>query len=242
MTDIECLYPDWPAPPQVRAACTTRLGGVSRAPYAELNVATHVGDTSEAVETNRAMLSQALALPSEPAWLQQCHGVHIVDAHTDEREADASFATRPGAVCVVQTADCLPVLLCSKTDSWIAAVHVGWRGLVAGIVPAAVAAYPGEPEDLLAWLGPAISASHYEVDSPVREALGSELSAVALQETGRVGHWHLDLVAAARWSLSQAGVDAHFGGRWCTYSDARRFYSYRREPTTGRMATLIWLT
>ena len=243
MPEPEFVYPDWPAPDNVRAATSTRLGGISGSPYAEFNLAAHVGDVPADVRENRQILKRALGLPSEPYWLEQQHGARVRDVQSGPEiaQADASHAACAGPVCVVQTADCLPVLLCSRQADWVAAAHAGWRGLTANVLSAVIRAYPGEPGDLLAWLGPAISAECYEVDEPVREALGEELASVALRSSGRAGHWFLDLTAAAAWQLEQAGVAMHCGGGWCTYRDERRFYSHRRDRTTGRMATLIWL-
>ncbi len=243
MTEPRFLYPDWPAPGNVRAAASTRAGGVSRGAYAGLNLAAHVGDQPGDVAENRKILAQALRLPGEPYWLDQRHGAGVREARIRPGpvSADASHTASAGPVCVVQTADCLPVLLCSRNGDWVAAAHAGWRGIAANVLGAAIRAYPGLPADLMAWLGPAISAACYEVDTPVRDALGEELAAVAWRPSGRAGHGSLDLVAAAAWQLGQAGVADCFGGRWCTFQDERRFYSHRRDRTTGRMATLIWL-
>ena len=243
MTELEFIYPDWPVPGHVRAAASTRVGGISRDAYAGLNLAAHVGDRPEDVAENRRILMQALQLPSEPYWLDQQHGAGVREAQTmpETASADASHTTSVGPVCVVQTADCLPVLLCSRKGDWVAAAHAGWKGIAANVLEATVRAYPGLPADLLAWLGPAISAEFYEVDEPVREALGEGLSSVALRPSNRAGHWLLDLASAAAWQLEQAGVADCFGGNWCTFRDERLFYSHRRDRTTGRMATLIWL-
>lgn len=243
MAELEFICPDWPAPSHVRAVASTRVGGISRGAYAGLNLAAHVGDRLEDVVENRKILMQALQLPSEPDWLDQRHGAGVREARTisEAASADASHTTSAGPVCVVQTADCLPVLLCSREGDWVAAVHAGWKGIAANVLEATVRAYPGLPADLLAWLGPAISAEFYEVDEPVREALGEGLSSVALRPSDRTRHWLLDLASAAAWQLERAGVAGCFGGSWCTFQDERLFYSHRRDRTTGRMATLIWL-
>lgn len=243
VTELEFVYPDWPAPSHVRAVASTRVGGISRGAYAGLNLAAHVGDRPEDVAENRKILMQALQLPSKPYWLNQQHGAGVREARTmsETASADASHTTSAGPVCVVQTADCLPVLLCSRKGDWVAAAHAGWKGIAANVLEATVRAYSGSPADLLAWLGPAISAEFYEVDEPVREALGEALSSAALRPSDRTGHWLLDLASAAAWQLEQAGVVDCFGGSWCTFRDERLFYSHRRDRTTGRMATLIWL-
>lgn len=243
MTEPEFLYPDWPAPGHVRAAASTRIGGVSRNAYAGFNLASHVGDQPEDVRENRRILARALGLPGEPYWLEQQHGAEVREAK-DESErapADASYTTRTGVVCVVQTADCLPVLLCSRRGDWVAAAHAGWRGIAANVLRAAVGTYPGSPGDLLAWLGPAISAECYEVDEPVRAALDDSLAAAAMRPSDRVGHGFLDLAAAAAWQLGQAGVESRYAAGGCTFRDERRFYSHRRNQATGRMAALIWM-
>ena len=243
MTELELVYPDWPVPGHVRAVASTRVGGVSRGAYSGLNLALHVGDRPEDVVENRKILMQTLQLPNEPYWLDQQHGTRVREVRTTPEAAlaDVGYTTSAGPVCVVQTADCLPVLLCSRKGDWVAAAHAGWKGIAAHVLEAAVRAYSGFPADLLAWLGPAISTEFYEVDVPVRGALGEELSSVALHPSDRAGHWFLDLAAAATWQLGQAGVDSCFGGHWCTFRDERLFYSHRRNQTTGRMATLIWL-
>ena len=241
MTELCWVVPDWPAPARVQAAATTRLGGVSLPPCEGLNLADHVGDAPVAVQENRRRLRQALELPSEPCWLRQQHGSSVRDAAAGPADADASFASQAGAVCAVQTADCLPVLLCSRRGDWVAAVHAGWRGLARNVLQAAVDAYPGEPTELMAWLGPCISVPHYEVDESVRASLGGELAAAALREGRRPGHWQMDLPAGAVWRLAQAGVADCYGCGLCTYEDGRRFFSHRREPRSGRMAALIWM-
>ena len=243
MAKPEFIYPDWPAPGHVRAATSTRIGGVSRSAYAEFNLAAHVGDRPEDVGQNREILARTLQLPGEPYWLDQQHGAVVREARItpESAKADASHTACAGPICAVQTADCLPVLLCSRKGDWVAAAHAGWRGIAANVLQAAVHAYPGPAEDLLVWLGPAISVKFYEVDDPVRAVLGKELASVALRPSGRAGHWLLDLTSAAAWQLEQAGVGCRYGGEECTFQDERRFYSHRRDRMTGRMATLIWM-
>ena len=243
MAEPEFIVPDWPAPGHVRAAASTRIGGTSRNAYASFNLAMHVGDQPEDVRENRGAMMQILRLPSEPYWLNQQHGARIREAQVvpELAQADASYTACAGPVCVVQTADCLPVLLCSRKGDWVAAAHAGWRGIAANVLQVTVRAFPGLPEDLLAWLGPAISAEFYEVDDPVRAALGEELARVALRPSGHAGHWLLDLKSAATWQLVQAGVGHCYGAEECTFENERRFYSHRRDRITGRMATMIWM-
>ncbi|GAB6040495.1 peptidoglycan editing factor PgeF [Endothiovibrio diazotrophicus] len=238
------LLPNWPAPATVRAAVTTRLGGVSARPYDSFNLATHVEDDPRAVAVNRARLREALGLPAEPCWLNQIHGTGIVDAAAAAPgcEADGAFATVSGVVCVVMTADCLPVLLCDLRGRRVAAVHAGWRGLLDGVVEAAVARLERPGEGLMAWLGPAIGPAAFEVGDEVRDAfLADDPGCVGAFRPSPAGRWLADLYHLACRRLARIGIDEVYGGGLCTYRDAGRFYSYRRDGRTGRMASLIWL-
>lgn len=236
------IVPDWPAPANVRALVTTRAGGVSRGPYASLNLASHVGDAAAAVAENRRRLRAQL--PDEPRWLAQVHGIRVVDAAAVASgiEADASLARRAGTVCAVMTADCLPVLLCDAEAGAVCAAHAGWRGLAGGVIEAAVAAMRCPPETLLAWLGPAIGPQAFEVGAEVRETFLAHApeaaTAFAAKENGK---WLADLYRLAGQRLKALGVARVFGGGFCAFSDAERFYSFRREKATGRMASLIWM-
>lgn len=238
----ELLRPDWPAPPAVRAVQTLRGGGCSPAPWDSFNLGDHVGDEPVRVAANRARL-RAL-LPDEPRWLCQVHGTRVVDAAAVDGvpEADAALARQPGTVCAVMTADCLPVLLCDRAGTVVAAAHAGWRGLEAGVLEATVAAMGVAPGELLAWFGPAIGARSFEVGSEVRAVFVARDPAAtdAFRACGG-GKWLADIYALARQRLMAAGVAAVYGGDWCTVSDPARFFSYRRDGVTGRMATLIWL-
>lgn len=238
------ITPDWPAPSRVRACCTTRLGGVSRAPYDTLNLGDHVGDDPAAVAENRARLVRALALPDMPRWLNQVHGCDAVNAAEAQPgcSADVAFADRPGVVCAVLTADCLPVLLCNRQGTRIAAVHAGWRGLAAGAIEAGLDAISTDGRDILAWLGPAIGPEAFEVGDEVREAfIRHDPAAAAAFRPSPAGRWLADIFGLARRRLAARGVSAVYGGHWCTYSDPAQFFSYRRDGATGRMASLIWL-
>jgi len=239
---IDCICPDWPAPAAVRACSTTRAGGVSGGPWRGLNLAGHVADDPAAVRENRHRLVAQLGLPGEPPWLEQVHGVTVRTPHAASDCADACFEDRPGRVCAVLTADCLPVLLCNTAGTRVAAAHAGWRGLLAGILEHAVAAFADPADQLLAWLGPAIGPAAFEVGDEVRAAfLAEDPASAAHFATGRPGHWHADLYGLARQRLARSGVDRVSGGGLCTFSDAERFFSYRRDGVTGRMASLIWL-
>ncbi|APZ42901.1 peptidoglycan editing factor PgeF [Acidihalobacter ferrooxydans] len=239
------LRPDWPASTPVRAWCTTRVGGVSVGPYASLNLGSHVGDDPAAVAENRQRLCANGGLPAAPVWLNQVHGIKVarIDAHTASGvDADASMTRVPGAVCAVLTADCLPVLFCDRAGTRVAAAHAGWRGLAAGVLEAAVTALATPPENLLVWLGPAIGPDAFEVGEEVRAAfVAHDAAAATAFSASPDGRWLADLYALARLRLAAVGVDAVHGGGWCTYTDAARFYSYRRDGVTGRMASLVWL-
>jgi hypothetical protein len=237
------LRPDWPAHPRVRAAQSLRAGGVSSGAFATLNIATHVGDDPAAVMENRGRLGRALMLPAEPLWLEQVHGSQVFDAEIgSSRTADAIVTGRPGVVCAVQTADCLPVLFADAEGTRVGAAHVGWRGLAAGVLEATVGALDRPRQSLMAWLGPAIGPDAFEVGGEVREALLARDAgaAAAFVENAR-GRWQADLFQLARRRLTAAGVTRIFGGGLCTFSDAGRFFSHRRDHGSGRMATLIWL-
>ena len=244
------LTPDWPAPANVRAAVSLREGGVSRAPFDALNVATHAGDAPEAVAENRRRLRAALGLPAEPSWLAQVHGAQVIclDRPSDAAspgeapQADAAVTRSPDRVCAIQVADCLPVLFAARDGSAVGAAHAGWRGLAAGVLESTVRALGPDPARLLAWLGPAIGPTHFEVGEEVRAALTAHHpeagSAFAPNARGR---WQCDLYAVARRRLEALGVAQVHGGGWDTFADASRFFSYRRERSCGRMAALIWL-
>jgi YfiH family protein len=241
---MELILPDWPAPPRVRAVSTTRLGGVSPAPYHALNLADHVGDDPAHVARNRALLRDRLALPAEPLWLAQVHGGEVADAGNTAPgcAADAAVARATGQVCAVMTADCLPVLLCTRGGEAVAAAHAGWRGLAAGVIEQAVLALDAHPEAILAWLGPAIGPDSFEVGGEVRDIFVAEDPDAAADFRARgPGKWLADLFGLARRRLARMGVTRIYGGGLCTYSDRARFYSFRRDGATGRMASLIWL-
>ena len=240
---IEVLRPDWPAPANVHAAATLRLGGVSEGPYRGLNLRAGTGDSVAHVAQNQALLREALALPGEPVWLKQVHGVAVVELPSNDREpiADASFSTKADAVCAVQTADCLPVLFCDRRGSWVAAAHAGWRGLCAGVLEATIKTFSGKPAELMAWLGPAIGPDTFEVGPEVRVAFCQNDPQAALAfRAGEGDRLFADLYLLARQRLQAAGVTAIYGGGLCTYSDPVRFFSYRRDHDTGRQASLIW--
>ncbi|TNF35721.1 MAG: peptidoglycan editing factor PgeF [Gammaproteobacteria bacterium] len=242
MQPPEFLYADWPAPANVHALVTTRRGGVSESPYDTFNLAHHVGDNPAAVMQNRERLRTHLRLPSEPVWLEQVHGVQVINAaEPGSRQADAAFTQQKNMVCAVMTADCLPVLICDRRGTQVAAAHAGWRGLHAGVIEATLKQFSCSPRDLLVWLGPAIGPEAFEVGDEVRNAFIQDMaqSDIAFRAS-RPGHWLANIYELARLRLQRYGIDQIYGGGLCTYHDRERFYSYRRDGKTGRMASLIW--
>ena len=240
---VQILRPEWPAPAAVQAAFTLRRAGVSQAPYDSLNLGAHVGDEAAAVAENRRRVRVQLQLPQEPAWLEQVHGIEVLDLDESAATgaADAVFTRRPGRICAVQVADCLPVLMSMRDGSAVAAAHAGWRGLAAGVLEATVKRLAVEPAQLLVWLGPAIGQAHFEVGEEVRRAfLTHDAGAAAAFAANARGRWQCDLAGLARRRLAALGVSAVSGGSWCTYTDAERFFSFRRDGRCGRMAALIW--
>lgn len=243
---LSLLQPDWPAPASVQAYCTTRQAGFSVGQYASLNLAMHVNDVPAHVARNRERLQSTLGLPTSPVWLNQVHSDVAVELHKPMAPvaADASYTWQTSLACVVMTADCLPVLMCNQQGTWVAAVHAGWRGLASQIISHTIQRYDGAREDLLLWLGPAISATHYEVDHQVYTAFVSQDAAYEAAFTAtRPQHYLLDVYQAARVECASLGLhDGQiYGGDACTYTQADLFYSYRRDGAhTGRMASLIW--
>jgi len=235
---------DWDVPDHVHAVTSTRTGGVSMAPYDSLNLGDHVGDDIAAVVTNRKRLRQELHLNNEPSWLMQVHGTVVTPAlkYTTEKivEADGTYTDQPDRVCVVMTADCLPVALYNHDKNSIAVVHAGWKGLAAGIIAKGVNALGAGT--ISAWLGPAIGPDCFEVGPEVRDAFLSNLPEHELAfRSSQADKWLADLYILAKQQLATLGVHQVSGGNHCTYTEQELFYSFRREQTTGRMATLVWL-
>lgn len=238
------LIPDWPAPKQVRAFVTTRAGGNSTGPYSGMNLGRRTADDPAAVEANHAQLNQLL--PEPPRWLAQVHGSTVVDADalTEVPQADASVARRAGTVCAILVADCLPVLLTDRAGTCIAAAHAGWRGLAGGVLANTIARMPVKPAELMAWIGPGIGPTAFEVGDDVLQAFCADAPErkTAFKPRSAAGKWLCDLPALARDALRRAGVTQVYGGNFCTYTDTGRFYSHRRNPVTGRMAAVVWRT
>ncbi len=245
---LRLLLPDWPAPDRVRALATTRAGGVSRGPYACLNLSEQVGDDPRCVAENRRRLRQWL--PAEPCWLKQVHGATVACLDSPAargapgvKEADAAVTRTPGVVCAVQVADCLPVLLCDREATVVGIAHAGWRGLASGVIERTVEAMGADPARLLAWLGPCIGPDSFEVGDEVRQAFLRHETRAAFAFLPRDnGKWLANLPLLARQRLDSCGVRAVYAAGACTFSEPQRFFSYRRDRVTGRMAALIWLT
>lgn len=238
------ITPDWPAPKHVHAVITTRNGGYSDGPYHSLNLGDHVGDAPAMVAKNRALVVERLHLPSEPRWLQQVHGCRVLEGSGDKGDdcADASSSKVAGQVCVVMTADCLPLLICNRAGTRVAAVHAGWRGLVDGVIEVTVASFTDPGEELMVWLGPAIGPEKFEVGDEVRERfLAENPSDAAAFVANGPGKWLADIYALARARLRSLNFGYIGGGDYCTVNETERFFSYRRDGITGRMASLIWI-
>ncbi len=248
----DLIFPDWKAPGNVRGFSTTRHGGTSLPPYhgkkaseGGLNLAMHVNDDTAHVGQNRDRLKKWL--PGEPLWLNQVHGTKVLKAGSVSGvpEADASFATGRDQVCLVQTADCLPVLFCDTAGSVVAAAHAGWRGLAGGVLDETLFQMrQAGAGDILAWLGPAIGPACFEVGEDVLDtfaARDARLDRYFRALDGQPGKYLADIYGLARHILEQQDVSQISGGGLCTVSDAARFYSYRRDGVTGRMATCVWL-
>jgi len=244
-TDDHWLPAIWPAQRWVRAGITTRNPGYSRQSYASFNLAHHVGDDELAVQQNRQQLQTFLRLPAQPHWLNQTHGnqVVVIESAQTSRDADAAYTRTPGVVCALLTADCVPILVCNRDGTEVAAIHAGWRGLAASIIAKTLACFASHPSELMAWIGPHISAANYTVRADVRNACINSLTdsiTTTFYPSGQ-DTWQADLEWLASMLLGAAGLTEIHASRLCTYAHPDLFYSYRREKITGRMATLIWI-
>lgn len=236
---------EWPVPDSVRAGTTLRHSGFSEGLFDSLNLALHVGDKPEKVRNNRALLVSTLNLPSEPIWLHQVHGNNVITAAPDlgEIAADGCYTDQPGIVCAVLTADCIPLLICNKTGTEIAAIHVGWRGLCSKIITTAIHRFKDSSDNLVAWLGPHISVRNYEIDEEVKNSC-SQLIPDKAEDAfihSRDGHWYADLAKLTEQYLFNLGVTDITNSGKCSFNEKQDFYSYRRDKETGRMASLIWI-
>ncbi|RYV02321.1 peptidoglycan editing factor PgeF [Shewanella sp. OPT22] len=232
---------DWPVPKNVKIAFTDRHGGISKAPYDSLNLGMHVGDVEADVLANRASLKQQLTLSAEPFWLEQVHGIDVVDlVNIQENRADGGYSNQLGKVCVVMTADCLPVLLCNKAGTEVAALHAGWRGLCNGVIEAGVAKFQASAEQLIAYLGPAIGSQAFEVGEEVRVAFIEHNPKAANYFKSSGEKYLADIYGLATQRLNQLGISEVYSTNECTVSNSN-YFSYRRDNQTGRQASLIWL-
>lgn len=250
MVDL-LIRPNWQTPAGIGAVSTTRQGGQSSAPWGSLNLGINTQDSQENIETNRAVLAQQIP-DIQVQWLKQVHGSNGVVLQNgvlrDLPEADFSYTNKRGVACAVLTADCLPILICDVAGTEIAAVHAGWRGLSAGVIAIALSQFKTPPTELMAWIGPSISQNAFEVGAEVVQAMvngellaSADLDKFCIPHTRVSGKFFLDLVGIARINLLNLGVDKVYGGNLCSYSDSERFFSYRRDGETGRMASLIWI-
>lgn len=240
------IQPNWPAPKNVKAYATLRTGGVSLPPYQQLNLGRSTQDDPAAIAKNRALLQSVLALPSEPIWIKQTHSTTALPALPEHRlkECDATYTDQPNRVCIVLTADCIPVLLCHREGTHVAAIHAGWRGLANGVIEATLKNLNLPNNQLLAWLGPAIGPSAFEVGPEVREQflhVHPEAEFAFVPSPNQ--RWLANLYALATLALQKQGVTDIYGGDHCTYSEPEKFFSYRRDgKESGRMASLIWFS
>lgn len=232
---------NWPAPPNIKALTTTRLNGFSQTPYDSNNLGLHVGDNEVDVLKNRQQLAEQLGLPAEPIWLNQTHSTTCVIAETDSnRNADAAVTRSIAHPLVIMTADCLPIVLCNKQGTEIAAIHAGWRGLYNGVIENTLQKMMSKPEDLLAWIGPAISQKHYEIGDEVYESFTGKYAQSIDAFAVNGSKWLADLPKIAELVLNKLGIKAVYQSNLCTFSLENEFYSYRRQSQTGRIATLVW--
>lgn len=239
------IFPDWPQPKNVASCSTTRAGGVSLPPFNSLNLGDHVGDNPNAVSENRQYLEKLAQLPQQPVWLEQVHGTHVLHLDGNEvinKQADAVYTNQIGQVCAIMTADCLPVLFCNKAGTEVAAAHAGWRGLCHGVLENTINQFISTPNEIMAWLGPAIGAEKFEVGEEVKDAFVNQSPDLASAFLPYNNKYLADIYLLARKKLQAVGISSIYGGDFCTVTDENRFFSYRRERKTGRMASLIWVS
>ena len=245
MSSNNWIVPDWPAPKNIKAISTTRNGGYSLAPYKQLNLGLHVGDDVDLVLKNRQLITDSAQLPEAPRWLEQTHSTNVLTSQNWQTDsvADAMVSQHSDHVCTVMTADCLPILLCDQQGTMVAAIHAGWRGLQAGIIENTIKHFSCPAAEIMAWFGPAIGPSQFEVGEEVYQQFvcSAPQASSAFQPTDEQ-HYLANIYLLAKQRLNSNGISAIYGGQLCTVSDSQQFFSYRREGVTGRMATMIWLT
>ncbi|MBU0744592.1 MAG: peptidoglycan editing factor PgeF [Gammaproteobacteria bacterium] len=240
------IKPNWPAPKNIRAYTTTRAGGVSKPPYDSFNLALHTGDNPQKVIANRNKLIQELNLNQEPFWLKQEHSNIAVNIETNSLPtpvvADSSFSCTAGNVCVVMTADCVPILVCDQNGTIVAAIHAGWKGIANGMIQSTIKMMGIDPSKLIAWLGPAIGPDAFEVSQEIYEIFSKQLSENRSAFTKHGNKFLANIYLLATNALKDNGVSKVYGGEYCTFTQKDLFYSYRRNgEKSGRMASLIWL-
>ncbi|QEZ91473.1 purine nucleoside phosphorylase YfiH [Proteus sp. CD3] len=238
------IFPDWPQPENIGSCSTLREGGISLPPYDSFNLGTHVGDKLSDVEENRRRLCQQALLPEMPLWLEQVHGTHVVTLNTEknnEIQGDALYTSTVKKVCAIMTADCLPVLFTTVDGTEVGAAHGGWRGLCHGVLQNTLAQFKAPKDQIMAWLGPAIGPTAFEVGAEVRLAFIEKNIAFESAFIPHNGKYLANIYMLARIILQESGITQIYGGDFCTVTDPSRFFSYRRECVTGRMASLIWI-
>ena len=242
--DEHYILPSWPAPNNILCFSTLRTGGYSQAPYCSFNIASHVGDRPQNVIKNRHKLINDWGLISPPSWLKQHHGTACIKLNntTTNLFADASTTRQLNTPCAVMTADCLPILICNKQGTEIAAIHAGWRGLAAGIINSTIQQCQSAPGSLLAWLGPAIGVDAFTINEDIKQLFVNKDSAYHQGFAGHDRNLRADIFDLARINLEILGINQIYGGKYCTYRDSKQFFSYRRNQQTGRMAHLICIT
>ncbi|MBG6028655.1 purine nucleoside phosphorylase YfiH [Proteus columbae] len=238
------IFPDWPQPENIGSCSTLREGGISLPPYDSFNLGTHVGDKLSDVEENRRRLCQQALLPEMPLWLEQVHGTHVVTLNSEknnETQGDALYTSTVKKVCAIMTADCLPVLFTTVDGTEVGAAHGGWRGLCHGVLQNTLAQFKAPKDQIMAWLGPAIGPTAFEVGAEVRLAFIEKNIAFESAFIPHNGKYLANIYMLARIILQESGITQIYGGDFCTVTDPSRFFSYRRERVTGRMASLIWI-
>ena len=244
MSSNNWIVPDWPAPKNIIAISTTRNGGYSLSPYEQLNLGLHVGDDVDLVLKNRQLITDSAQLPEAPRWLEQTHSTDVLTSQNWQTDsvADAMVSQYSHHVCTIMTADCLPILLCDQQGTMVAAIHAGWRGLQAGIIEKTIAHFSCPPSEIMAWFGPAIGPSQFEVGEDVyQQFVGCDPQASSAFQSTDEQHYLANIYHLAKQRLNSNGISAIYGGQFCAVSASQQFFSYRREGVTGRMATMIWL-
>ena len=245
MDQTTVIIPPWPAPPNVKAYSTTRIGGVSQGPYSSLNLAHHVDDNPDHVKENREIIKNTIPLPDQPHWLTQIHSNRVLLADNVQKYApgDGTYTHTPNVVCAVLAADCLPILICNHHGTAVAALHGGWRGLADGIIENGIRAMGIPEHQLMAWLGPAIGPKYFEVGPEVKDRfVAMDPNTTKAFTATNSGKYLANIYLIAQVRLNHFGIREIYGGNYCTYSEQERFYSYRRDGATGRMASMIYIT